>query len=246
MTFWLKNLHRTLGFYVTTFITAILYLPFWQEQHLMKNEPHKTQENSRYNVFSIEAGSTNRYKMSVSQGWRRQRKGNSICMNIRDGVTGCSLVVRLVIEAKWWGQHIVQIIQDGTGQHEKVQLHFWGLRWGKGNCIGASVTWSPHSLGRSHHQTLHSRGHLSSVLSNRHQVRRLSSSSFLCFAIKEKDLLWKIATHFNHLAWFNTQHCSSIYSYWVTGLAKLKINQQWEFINNSKSTHFFLFLFFTK
>lgn len=188
----------------------------------MKNEPHKTQENSRYNVFSIEAGSTNRYKMSVSQGWKRQRKGNSICMNIRDGVTGCSLVVRLVIEAKWWGQHIVQIIQDGAGQHEKVQLHFWGLRWGKGNCIGASVTWSPHSLGRSHHQTLHSRGHLSSVLSNRHQVRRLSSSSFLCFAIKEKDLLWKIATHFNHLGWFNTQHCSSIYSYWLTGLGKLK------------------------
>ncbi len=43
MTFWLKNLHRTLCFYVTTLITAILHLPFCQEQHLIKNEPRKTQ-----------------------------------------------------------------------------------------------------------------------------------------------------------------------------------------------------------
>lgn len=97
--------------------------------------------------------------------------------------------------SKMMGQHIVQIIQDGTGQHEKVQLHFWGLRWGKGNCDGASVTWSPHSLGRSHHQTVHSQGHLSSVLSNRHQVRPLSSFSSLCFAVKAKRSALKRQLH---------------------------------------------------
>lgn len=54
---------------------------------------------------------------------------------------------------------------------------------GKGSGDGASVTWSPHSLGRSHHQTLHSQARLSSVLSIRLQVQPLSSSSFLCFAV---------------------------------------------------------------
>lgn len=189
MTFWLKSLHRTLGFYVTTFITAILNLPFWQEQHLIKMSPTKLKDDSSYNVFSIEAGSPNKYMIvSVSWGWTRQKK-RQFHMYERKRWWNWMLpgVVPLVIEAKWRGQHIVQIFQDGTGQHEKVQLHFWGLRLGKGNCDAASVTWSPHSLGRSHHQILHSQGHLSFVLSNHLQVQLLSSSSFLCFAVKKKN-----------------------------------------------------------
>lgn len=116
---------------------------------------------------------------------RDQKKGNSICMNIGDGETGCSLVKSLwSLKQKWRGQQIVQTFQDGTGQHEKVQLHFWGVRWGEGNCDAATVTWSHHSLGRSHHPTLHSQSRLSFVLWNHLQVRLLSSSSFLCFAGK--------------------------------------------------------------
>lgn len=163
-----------------------------------KNEPCKTQTTAVTMYSPLKLGHPTDITWlcvcvkSVSRGWMRQRKGNSICMNIKSWwnwmLPG---IVPLVIEAKWRGQHIVQIFQDGTGQHEKVQLHFWGLRGGKGNSDGASVTWSPHSLGRSHHQTLHSQGRLSTVLSNRLQEQRLSSSSFLCFAIKENKIHFK-------------------------------------------------------
>lgn len=46
-------------------------------------------------------------------------------------------IVPLVTEER--GQHIVQIFLDGTGQHEKVQLHRPGWK-GDGSGNGASVT----------------------------------------------------------------------------------------------------------
>lgn len=200
MTFWLKNLHRTLCFYVTVTyncntVSAILTGATFNKKWALQNS-----DNSSYNVFSIEAGSPNRmHDVWVEAEW--QRKGNSICMNIKSWwdwmLPG---IVPLVIEAKWRGQNTVQIFQDGTGQHEKVQLHFWGLGGGKGSGDGASVTWSPHSLGRSHHQTLHSQGHLSAVLSIRLQVRPLSSSSFLCFAVKANKI------HFKRCTLYRTTH----------------------------------------
>lgn len=87
-------------------------------------------------VFSVVAGSSNRFRVIclwVEAEW--ERKGNSICMEgekkkkkkknreWRDWMLPG--IVPLVTEAKWRGQDTVQIFQDGTGQHEKVQLHFW-------------------------------------------------------------------------------------------------------------------------
>ncbi len=163
-------------------------------------------------------------------------------------------IVPLVTEAKWRGQHIVQIFQDGTGQHEKVQLHFWGFQGGEGSGDGASVTWNPHSPGRSHHQTLHSQGHLSAVLLNHLRVRHLSSSSFLCFAIKaKKKYYFKRYTLLNDYTCAAPRLISTKSIHWVTGWDKqhplLNINNRSEFIcerYKHKGTHFFLFLFFTK
>lgn len=182
--FWIKNLHRTVFFHVTLLRTAILYLLFQKKQHLRKNEACKTQLTA-ITTYSPLKPSHSTDNVCVWEEAEWDRKGNSISINVKSWwdwmLPG---VVPRVVEAKW-RKHIVQIFQDATGQHEKVQLHFWGLGGGKGSSDGASVTWNPHSLGRSHHQTLHSQGHPSTVLSIRLQVRPLSSSSCLCFAVKE-------------------------------------------------------------
>lgn len=202
MTFWLKNLHRTLSFYVTTFITVILYLPFWQEQHLIKMSPTKLKTTAVTMYSPLKLGHPTDTWLCECESRLNETKKRQFNMYENKRWWNWMLpgIVPLVIEAKWTGQHIVQNFQDGTGQHEKVQLHFWGLRWGKGNCDGASVTWSPHSLGRSHHQTLHSQGHLSFVLSNHLQVQPLSSSSFLCFAVKANT------SHFKRFILYITSH----------------------------------------
>lgn len=200
-------------------------------------------DKSSYNVFSIAAGSSNRYYMIMCV-WveaERDRKGNSICMNIKSWwnwmLPG---IVPLVIEAKWRGQHIVQIFQDGTGQHEKVQLHFWGLRGGKGSGDGASVTWSPHSLGRSHHQTLHSQGHLSAVLSNRLQVQRLSSSSFLCFAVKAHKRCTYIWLHIHNKTTFFGSTVQQTKWLITLELTNMNVDKCWFKIQYRKENSWFL------
>lgn len=124
MTFWSENLHRTLFLCRYTYNCHTGSLVCRQEGRLINRKwaPQKSYSSS-YNVFSTEA--TDSMWLCVCESrLNATEKGNSLLEQSVE--TGCFLViVPLVTEARWKGQHIVQTFQGGTGQREKVQLYGW-------------------------------------------------------------------------------------------------------------------------
>lgn len=149
-------------------------------------------------VFSVVAGSSNRFRVIclwVEAEW--ERKGNSICMEGEKKKKKKKKPWVARLDAPWYSPsgHWSKMkgarhSSDFPGWHwtawEGTAAFLTVGRRGKGSSDEASVTWSPHSLGRSLHQTLHSQGHLWAVLSNHLQLWSPSSSFFLCFAVEGK------------------------------------------------------------
>lgn len=60
MTFWLNDLHRTLCFYVTVTYNCNTVSAIFTGAAFNKKRALQNSDNSSYNVFSIEAGSSDR------------------------------------------------------------------------------------------------------------------------------------------------------------------------------------------
>lgn len=118
------SLHLKLQYCICHFDRSNIYI---------KNEPCKTLDNSSCNIFAIEAGSPNRYYMIMCELRLNETKKRQFHMYEHKEL--------VKLDAPWYspsghwskmkGATHSSDFQDGTGQHEKVQLHFWGFRGGR-------------------------------------------------------------------------------------------------------------------